>query len=157
MNLIMAKAESNNNRLSPLWLSFVCNEMRIFGEFSTITKKIENSPIDLNELIVQILNRVNVDFKENVVIDVSLKKLSIEKSIVYMLSHLLLIKILCIICVSENGIPENEISQLLEAYGHQLNRLEWSQISVSLKQFVTQSSYGVAQVVRFNNRRLTQV
>jgi hypothetical protein len=66
----MAKAESNNNSLSPLWLSYVCNEMRIFGEFSTITKKIESSPIDLTELIIQIMRRVNADFKDNLVIDV---------------------------------------------------------------------------------------
>ncbi len=72
MNLIMAKAESNNDSLSPLWLSYTCHEMRVFGEFATITNKIENLPIDLTELVIQILRRVNADFKDNVVIDVNL-------------------------------------------------------------------------------------
>jgi hypothetical protein len=70
MSNILSKSESNNNTLSPLWLSYVCNELKIFGEFSTINKKIEKFPIDQTELIVQILNRVNADFPNNIVIDV---------------------------------------------------------------------------------------
>jgi hypothetical protein len=72
MNSILSKAHLNNDTLSPLWLSYVCNELRIFGEFTTINKKIENLPIDLTELIVQIFNRVNTDFKDNIIIDVSI-------------------------------------------------------------------------------------
>lgn len=35
-----------------------------------MTKKIENFPIDKSELLVQIINRINSDFQENIVIDV---------------------------------------------------------------------------------------
>jgi hypothetical protein len=71
MDNILSKAHKKNNGfLSPLWLSYVCNELKIFGEFSTINKKIENFPIDHTELIVQILKRVNADFPKNLVIDV---------------------------------------------------------------------------------------
>ena len=68
--MLLNKADLNNNSLSPLWLSYVCNEMRIFGEFTTINKKIENFPIDFTELIKQIIYRINTDFRDNIVLDV---------------------------------------------------------------------------------------
>lgn len=71
MNIILAKSDQTNNVLAPQWLFHISNELKIFGEFTTVTKKIENFPIGLDELVVQILMRINSDFKNNVVIDVS--------------------------------------------------------------------------------------
>ena len=73
MNMILTKAEKNNDSFSALWLSYICNELRFFGEFATVNKKIENFPIGITELILQILKRVNSDFRDNIVIDVGLK------------------------------------------------------------------------------------
>ena len=130
----MSKGEANNNSLSPLWLSYVCNELRVFGEFSTLNKKIENFPSNLTELIVQIMNRVNLDFGENAVID-----------------------IMCFICISSNGIPENEMCPLLQSCGHTINRLECSQIGINLKNFLNLNSQYSCQVLRFSDRRIYTV
>lgn len=57
--------------LLPLWLSFACNELRIFGEFTTLTKRIEQLPDNLDALIKFIINRINTDFEGDVVIEVT--------------------------------------------------------------------------------------
>lgn len=64
MTLLLNK--SMENKL-PLWLSIVCNELRVFGEFSTINRKIEQIPLDLDLLVENIVERVNSDFRENIV------------------------------------------------------------------------------------------
>ena len=48
----------------PLWLSFACNELRIFGEFTQINNKIKDLPNDLYELIKNVLNRINTELNE---------------------------------------------------------------------------------------------
>lgn len=58
----------------PLWLSLACNELRIFGEFTTISQKIEQLPVDLNDLISQIISRINSEFSNNSIKDVFIKK-----------------------------------------------------------------------------------
>lgn len=54
----------------PLWLSYVCNELRVFGEFSMVNKKIEQLPADLEGLMAHIFNRINSDFRDNIVHEV---------------------------------------------------------------------------------------
>lgn len=67
MNLILNK--SLENKL-PLWLSYICNELRVFGEFATINRKIEQLPSDMESLISNIVSRINSDFRDNIVIEV---------------------------------------------------------------------------------------
>lgn len=67
MSIILNK--STENKL-PLWLSYVCNELRVFGDFATINKKIEQLPIDMEELCGNIINRINSDFRNNLVREV---------------------------------------------------------------------------------------
>ncbi len=70
LELVMKKSDST----LPLWLSFACNELRIFGEFTTLTKRIEQLPDNLEGLIKFIINRVNGDFEDNVVNEVNASK-----------------------------------------------------------------------------------
>lgn len=42
----------------PLWLGLACGELRVYGDFRTLTQKIENLPDDLDGLLKVILNRL---------------------------------------------------------------------------------------------------
>lgn len=70
MNLILEKTSEKKN---PLWLSCVCNELRIFGEFTTINKKIQNFPVKLVDLIETIIERINSDFSNDIIKEVKFK------------------------------------------------------------------------------------
>jgi hypothetical protein len=67
MKLILSKSETSR---MPLWLSFSCNELKIFGEFTTITDKIAKLPDNLVDLIKQIINRVNSEFEDDIILEV---------------------------------------------------------------------------------------
>ena len=67
MALVLAKPEAAR---TPLWLSFASNEMRVFGEFSTITKRIGDMPADLGQLIASIIMRINRDFDNDIIFHV---------------------------------------------------------------------------------------
>ncbi|ELU17595.1 hypothetical protein CAPTEDRAFT_207902 [Capitella teleta] len=49
---------SNPAASSPLWLTLACHELRIFGDFRTLTSKIENLSPSLLGLLKEILNRL---------------------------------------------------------------------------------------------------
>ncbi len=49
--------EHKSSRI-PVWLGVTCEEMRVFGDFATITGKIRNFPDDLIELFKQVLDRL---------------------------------------------------------------------------------------------------
>ncbi len=42
----------------PLWLSMACEDLRVFGDFATLTKKVKKLPQSLEGLIGQILDRL---------------------------------------------------------------------------------------------------
>lgn len=42
----------------PLWMSTACEELRVFGDFATVSEKIRNFPEELNELIKDVLKRL---------------------------------------------------------------------------------------------------
>lgn len=67
MNLLLSKSDST---MSPLWLSYVCNELRVFGEFTTVSKRIEQMSLDLKEILLQIIERINSDFRDNIIKEV---------------------------------------------------------------------------------------
>ena len=67
METFLSKSKEN---FSPLWLNFACNELRIFGEFTTITQKIEQLPEDLSDLISSIMKRIDSEFPSNTISEV---------------------------------------------------------------------------------------
>jgi hypothetical protein len=68
--------KKSDTALLPLWLSFACNELRIFGEFTTLTKRIEQLPGNLDDLIKFIINRINGDFEGDVVVEVNASRVT---------------------------------------------------------------------------------
>ncbi len=62
MNVWMSKSNSNK-KFSPLWLKFACNELRIFGEYTTVTKKIEELSLDMDILVTDIIKRIDFEFQ----------------------------------------------------------------------------------------------
>lgn len=83
MGLILEKSDRNK---SPLWLSFICHELRIFGEFTTINKKINQLDVNLKPLITNILNRIDSDFGNNFVKEVILFRSHFSINISYNLT-----------------------------------------------------------------------
>lgn len=67
MEMLLSKSKDN---YSPLWLILACNELRIFGEFTTVTKKIEQLPENLNDLISMIITRIDFEFANSSIKDV---------------------------------------------------------------------------------------
>jgi hypothetical protein len=55
------------------------------------------------------------------------------------------------------GIPEAEFGLLLSQINKNLNRLEWSQIYLSLKKFLSSSEFDGSQVISLAERRLYKV
>lgn len=56
----------------PIWLSIVCLEMRVFGDFATISNKIRDFPDDLDELMKSVLERLLREDETHVLNEVSL-------------------------------------------------------------------------------------
>jgi len=54
----MASLLKHSSACLPTWLSVVCEEMRVFGDFATITAKIEGFPDNLDELMQEVLKRL---------------------------------------------------------------------------------------------------
>ena len=71
MELILSKPETIR---IPLWLTFACNELRVFGEFSMVTDKIKQMPHDLDDLIKYIIKRINSEFNDDLIVEVSFFK-----------------------------------------------------------------------------------
>jgi len=90
MNLMLSKT---TNDYSPMWLALACNELRLFGinsnvnrtvcfanlftcflkkkgEFTTVTKKIQQLPADYDGLVKEIIKRLNSDYNDNVIKEV---------------------------------------------------------------------------------------
>jgi hypothetical protein len=42
----------------PAWLAVVCEELRVFGDFATISAKIRDLPDNLEELMKEVLKRL---------------------------------------------------------------------------------------------------
>lgn len=55
------------------------------------------------------------------------------------------------------GLPENEIPNLLSHSGHAINRLEWSQIYLNLRNFLRTLQQDNTQLIRFSNYRYRQI
>ena len=54
----MASLLKHSSACLPMWLAIVCEEMRVFGDFATITEKIEGFPDHLEELMQDVLKRL---------------------------------------------------------------------------------------------------
>lgn len=66
-------------------------------------------------------------------------------------------KLLCLISMSSNGIPENEVMVLMKSVGIELNRLEWAQMLRSLKIFFRFDRFNNTQLIALKNRFLSSV
>lgn len=49
---------SHRSSSIPLWLSIACEELRVFGDFATVSSKIKNFPDELNELMKDVIQRL---------------------------------------------------------------------------------------------------
>ncbi|XP_013389256.2 uncharacterized protein LOC106157978 [Lingula anatina] len=85
-NLLMNKPSTNN----PLWLSIALEELRVHGDFFTVTEKIKSLKEELPGLLSQVLERFEREAGGN-----------------------LLIATLCMIEVSKGGLLESELLILL--------------------------------------------
>lgn len=119
----------------PLWLSFACNELRVFGEFTTVTKKIQEFPEEFDNLIAHVIQRINSEIKNNLVDET-----------------------LCLLHVSEFGLPEQEVPKLLNKfYDFEIDKLTWSDIVRNIKPFILVSSINSSQIMRLMHDSLHRV
>jgi hypothetical protein len=64
LNLILKK---KNDAVTPLWLNFACFELRVFGDHSTLSRKIEELPDTVTGLLSHIFTRLNKEFGDDLV------------------------------------------------------------------------------------------
>jgi hypothetical protein len=119
----------------PLWLSFACNELRVFGEFTTVTKKIQEFPEEFDNLIAHVIERLNSEIKNNLVDET-----------------------LCLLQVSEFGLPEQEVPKILNKfYDFEIDKLTWSDIVRNIKPFIIVTSINSSQIMRLMHDSLHRV
>jgi len=144
-----------NDRFSPLWLSLACNELRIFGEFTTVTKHIEDMPEDFDGLVSNIIKRIDSEASNSSIREVFDQILvSILEDFFILNQKIFYVKLLSLIAVTQSGLPESEAYLLLFAKNENLDKLQWAQILISLKPFLIYSNYGNLQLVNFFHDRL---
>ena len=133
MSLILNKQDLS---FSPLWLSLACNELKVFGEFTTVSMKIEKFPNDIDGLILNIIKRIDLEFPND-----------------------LANEILCLISCSQIGLPESELSLLLKQINEnsELNRLQWAHMLRSLNPFFKLINQSNIQIISFVHKRLNKV
>jgi hypothetical protein len=132
MNKILEK----NPSFSPLWLTLACNELKVFGEFTTVTLKIEMLSPELDGLILNIIKRIDSD-----------------------ISNDLIRELFCLLSASQSGLPENEIALLLKqpTENSNINRLESAHILRTLKTFLRIINHQNIQLISFIHMRLKKL
>eukprot|EP00741_Cyanophora_paradoxa_P019806 tig00021168_g19115.t1 len=107
LKLLLRKQAAQN----PLFLSVICEEIRVFGVFEDLTEHIRKMPDTLPEMFACVLERLESEHGRELV----------EKS-------------LCFLTVSKNGLLENELLELLSRRGEvQLPRAFWARLFRSLE------------------------
>lgn len=71
----MSFLTAHNGASIPLWLAIACEELRVYGDFSTLTKKIKSIPGTLEGLLSAILDRLLKEDDTNCLHKVSVGKL----------------------------------------------------------------------------------
>ncbi|ESN94094.1 hypothetical protein HELRODRAFT_193832 [Helobdella robusta] len=117
----------NESSRSPIWLSIVCEELRIFGDFATLTNKIKSFPSDLKHLLKEVIERL---LRED--------------------DTKLLNKLLCLLVSSHSGLPESEMLKLLgdPAKDVEIPMVTWATLKSYLKPFLTMTSSCNGKVVK---------
>ncbi|XP_014677971.1 PREDICTED: uncharacterized protein LOC106817788 [Priapulus caudatus] len=100
----------------PLWLAHACEELRVFGEFTTVTARIETLPESKEGLLGKILDRL-------------LK----EDATGY------LKKAVCLIAISRNGLPEKYMPRLLGESSEPASQFFCAEVRRHLKTFTRNS------------------
>ncbi|CAD5111322.1 DgyrCDS637 [Dimorphilus gyrociliatus] len=106
----------NDGASTPLWLRLACEELRIYGDFNTLSKKIELLPNDLKTLIEDILKRLQTEA-------------AIE-------NRKALNGTLCLLYAARTGLSEDDIPVLLGSENEPIAPLVWAETRRLLKQFL---------------------
>ncbi|XP_050419113.1 TPR repeat-containing protein DDB_G0287407 [Patella vulgata] len=123
MSLLVEKEDAGR----PLWLSVACEELRVSGDFRTLTKKIETLPQDLTGLTKIVFERISKDYGEDFVVAT-----------------------LCVLETSRFGLMESELLELLAlkpvSYkksvktdnnsNGKISMAEWAYVYLGLKTFL---------------------
>lgn len=118
MNLIIKKEETKN----PLFLRFLLEDLRLFGEFEEMEKEFEKyaNISDIEALISQTIRRIQHNFKED------------DRDIVQ--------RSLQLIFAAKEGLTEKELLDILGENDEPLPSAIWSPIYLNLESFITEVS-----------------
>ncbi|PVD30644.1 hypothetical protein C0Q70_09917 [Pomacea canaliculata] len=145
MGLLIGKGDSGN----PLYLSIACEELRVFGEFRNLTKKITSLPDDLLGLLKLVIERTTKEYGGD------LMKTS-----------------LCLIETSRFGLDEEELLHLLpsksvscdqsgedltEDFKERLPMAVWGFLYVGLRPFLRPSGSSGEGRLDFYHRSISKV
>ncbi|XP_005112446.2 telomerase protein component 1 [Aplysia californica] len=128
---LMLKTHVDN----PLWMMLMAEELRIFGDFKLMDDKIDSFPESMDQLLVQILERLIQEDDENGVIK----------------------KVLCLVACSRHGLPSDQILRVCGNIGdrEELAPLYWARARRSLKPYL-RSSGALGESITFCHQAVTQ-
>ncbi|CAG5136130.1 unnamed protein product [Candidula unifasciata] len=112
LNSLICKTGVDN----PLWMLMMTEELRIFGDFRALKDKIDKLPNNMEELLVQILDRLIQEDDENEVIK----------------------KVLCLTACSRHGLPSDSILKICgnAERKEELAPLYWARAHRQLKPYL---------------------
>ncbi|XP_078577882.1 TPR repeat-containing protein DDB_G0287407-like isoform X2 [Branchiostoma floridae x Branchiostoma japonicum] len=111
LDLLTSSAGAGN----PVWLAMACEELRVFGDFSRLTEKIDSLPASLEGLMNMLISRIVTEDETGYIA-----------------------QMLCLIECSQHGLQESELQMLLgdPQMATPLPALTWGQVLRTLKPFL---------------------
>lgn len=106
----------NDGAATPLWLRLACEELRIYGDFSTLSTKIASFPGNLAAIIEDVFRRIQNETTEE-----------IRSSF---------INTLCLLYVARSGLSEEDLPILLGDTNKPIAPLIWAETRRLLKTFL---------------------
>lgn len=126
---------SKESSTFPLWLKVASEELRVFGDFVTLSNKTKLFPDNLKDLIKEVINRL---VRED--------------------ATSLMAKLLSLMLCSHSGLPESEICKLLgdPTKGIESAPVIWATIRRQLKPFIIETKFHKTSKVTFMHKTLTE-
>ncbi|CAF0883848.1 unnamed protein product [Adineta steineri] len=133
---------NNKGSEHPLYLSYLCENLRQFGDYSLVTKRLKTYPQTIDELLDVLLNEVSATIANQTLVDAFFKLLIaanvgiLESDLVQMLEHYLNMNI------------DDEKNRII------IDRMTWSTIQRYLKLFLDTAWIDGHQLIIFRHSTL---
>lgn len=162
MSLLLA----NTGCEHPVYLAYICENLRQFGDYSLVTKRLKTYPQILDELLDFLLDEVYASIDNLLIVDVVSVSYVFDMIIFAFIRSLQFFKLLLI---SNIGILESEIVNMLQCYlttndkngteveNIMISPMTWSTLRRQIKTFLDTTWIRGNQLIIFRHASFEQV